>query len=221
MKKIQKISIILAIGVVLVLSYLSIIPEKPIKAINVSPQPDSTVISLLQPIIIEFENNLKPSQKQKLEITTQPFVHLRSNWNNDKIIALIPEPILNQKTSYQVSVLYQKKLIYQWSFTTPTFNQLGESEKIRVEGILDPAGQALKEAVEEKPWLLKLPIKQKNYTISYLESKQIFRVLMKFDITSPLSKEEQVSQVKLEAPLKLEEIGVDLTKESIYYTFAP
>ena len=85
----------------------------------------------------------------------------------------------------------------------------------------DPVGEALKEALKERPWLLDLPIKDKNYIIDYFENKQSFRVLMKIDITSPLSREQQIANIKAEAPKKIEAIGVDLNKEKIYYTFTP
>jgi hypothetical protein len=85
----------------------------------------------------------------------------------------------------------------------------------------DPTGEALKEVLEERPWLLDLPIVEKNYTIDYLEDKGSFRVLMRINITSSLSREEQINKIKTEAPQKLEAIGVDLNQEEIYYTFTP
>ena len=96
---------------------------------------------------------------------------------------------------------------------------LKEEEKPEIP--YDPVTEALKEALEERSWLLDLPIKEKNYIIDYLADKEKFRVLMKIDITSPLSREEQINNIKTNAPKKLKEIGIDLTKQKIYYTFTP
>jgi hypothetical protein len=85
----------------------------------------------------------------------------------------------------------------------------------------DPVTEALEKALEEKPWLLELPIASKNYTIDYLGQEKGFRVLMKIDISSSFSREEQITQIKKEAPEKLEQIGVNLDQEKIYYTFTP
>lgn len=85
----------------------------------------------------------------------------------------------------------------------------------------DPVTEALQPVLEEKPWLLDLPITNQNYSIDYLDEEKGFRVLMKIDITSSLSRQEQIDQIKKEAPEKLEQIGVDLSKEKIYYTFTP
>ncbi|HUV46941.1 MAG TPA: hypothetical protein VMW29_02285 [Candidatus Bathyarchaeia archaeon] len=85
----------------------------------------------------------------------------------------------------------------------------------------DPVNEALKEVLEEKPWLLMLPIVEKNYIIDYLGEEKGFRILMTIDITSSLTRDEQIAAIKKEAPEKLKQIGVDLSKEEIYYTFIP
>lgn len=85
----------------------------------------------------------------------------------------------------------------------------------------DPVTEALQEVLKKKPWILDLPITSPQYVIDYLGEEGGFRVLMKIDIGSSLSREEQISQIKKEAPEKLEQIGVDLKQEKIYYTFTP
>lgn len=85
----------------------------------------------------------------------------------------------------------------------------------------DPAFEALEQALQEKPWLLDLPIISSNYIIDYLGGEKGFRVLMKIDISSPLTRDEQITLIKKEAPEKLENIGVNLQKEKLFYTFTP
>jgi len=85
----------------------------------------------------------------------------------------------------------------------------------------DPVGEAMQQALEDKPWLLNFPVLEKNYSIDYLGEEIGFRILMKIDISSSLSREEQIGKIKIEAPEKIKSFGVDLSKEEIYYTFTP
>lgn len=96
-----------------------------------------------------------------------------------------------------------------------------QSEQKEMEGRLDPAGRAVEEELNKRPWLKNLPIETENYSIYYLPEKQAIRVLMMINVLSSVSREKQVEQIKLEVPQKLKEIGVDLQKESFYYTFTP
>lgn len=95
----------------------------------------------------------------------------------------------------------------------------GEGKEIQIP--YDPAGEALEQALEERPWLLDLPIEGQNYNIAYLGEEKGFRVLMRIDITSPLSREQQIANIKAQTPEKLKAIGVDLNKEKVFYTFTP
>ncbi len=106
---------------------------------------------------------------------------------------------------------------------TPLPSSTPKTEETTNEGktFFDPAGDALKESYQQKPWLYNLPIIEKNYKIDYFADKNMFRVLMKIDITSSLAAEEQVNQIKTAVPQKLKAIGVDLIKYQLYYTFTP
>lgn len=96
------------------------------------------------------------------------------------------------------------------------------NDQLKKERLDDPLiGGQLKEIYAQKPWLNKLPVATKSYVIVYDWQKNQIRVRIIIAASSTLSYEQQVNQIKSESIKKLEEIGVDLTKEKAYYTFTP
>ncbi len=197
-----------------------IIPSKKIQINSVSPAPNSLSLSLINPITIIFNKELSPQEKEKLNIEIAPFLEVSQQWINDKTLNLTPRFVFEEETTYKISILFNQKSIYGWSFTTPKLDRVAPEEIAKIQGYFDPAGEAMRKAYEERPWLASLPIQTKNYSIDYLDSKKAIRVLMKIDVASPLSREEQITKIKKEVPEKLKEIGVDINKEKIYYTFS-
>ena len=197
-----------------------IIPSKKIQVNSVSPAPNSLSLSLINPITITFNKELTPQEKEKLNIEITPFLEISQQWVNDKILNLTPKFVFEEETTYKTSILFNQKTIYSWSFTTSKLDQVAPEEAAKIQGYFDPAGEAMRKAYEERPWLASLPIQTRNYSIYYLDSQKAIRVLMKIDVASPLSREEQIAKIKKEVPKKLKEIGVDINKEKIYYTFS-
>ena len=103
---------------------------------------------------------------------------------------------------------------------SPSLSDL--DQQIKMEDIDDPAiGEELRKIYRQRPWLEKLPLKSKSYIIIFDWAKESIRVRMMIDTDSSLSREAQIAKIKTEAPKQLAEIGVDLNKEKIYYTFTP
>lgn len=214
--------IVLFLILIIILLFSTLSKKKNIQVNSVFPSPNSLCSSLIKPITINFTKEITPQDKKNIDVKIEPPLSFSQQWiNNHKTLKLTPKFIFKEKTTYKVSIFFHQKPIYSWSFTTPSLNQVSPQEAIQIQGYQDPAGEELRKAYQERPWLKFLPIRTRNYSITYLKSKNAIRVLMKIDITSPLSREEQIAQIKNEAPKRLEEIGVDINKEKIYYTFTP
>lgn len=207
--------------VVIILLFWTLPKKKAIQVNTVSPLPDRLSSSLIRPIVITFTEELTSREKENLRIEINPSLEFSQQWTDNKILNLTPRFIFKEETTYNISIYFNQKLIYNWSFTTPDLSQVDSKEAAETQGYLDPAGEAMREAYQERPWLEFLPLETKNYSVYYLAGEQAIRVLMKIDVASPFSREEQILQIKSEVPEKLKEIGIDLNKEKIYYTFTP
>ena len=212
---------IIILNIITFMFFKKIPPSKKIKIETIYPSDNIQTNSLIQPIQITFKKDISAKQKSNLKIKTNPDHEFTILWPNNHTLVLTPKTPYLEKSKYQISIFFQNQLIFSWYFRTPKFEETSPEEQIKTGILIDPAGQALEEAYEKRPWLKFLPIQTKNYSIDYLDSKKKIRVLMKIDITSPLSREEQIAQIKREVPEKLKEIGVDLEKETVYYTFTP
>ncbi len=206
---------------VIFLFYLLFLWEKPIEIKTVYPENNAQINTLIPPIVINFKSSLRASQRDLIRFNFNPNINFSLSWPSGSQALITPQPSLAEKTKYTISVVFKNQAIYQWSFSTPTIEQTSSGEQDKLREFFDPAGQALEKAFIERPWLKSLPVKEKTFVIDYLEDKQSFRVLMKIDITSSLSSEEQINQIKSVAPQKLKAIGVDLVKYKLYYTFTP
>jgi len=207
--------------IVVILLFLFLPKRKIIQVDTTSPLPNSLSSSLVKPITITFVEELTSREKENLSIEINPSLEFSQQWIDNKTLNLTPKFVFKEKTTYNISIYFNQKPIYHWSFTSPYSSQVDPKEAAEIQGYLDPAGEAMKEAYQERPWLKSLPIQTKSYSIVYLASEQSIRVLMKIDVASSFSREEQILQIKSEVPEKLREIGVDLNKEKIYYTFTP
>jgi hypothetical protein len=81
--------------------------------------------------------------------------------------------------------------------------------------------QEVVEFIAINSWYKQLPLVAKSYIAIFDWKKQAIRVSLNLDTASPLSKEEQTAKIKEEATIKLKNIGVDLNKIQVYYTFTP
>ncbi len=185
-----------------------LIEEKP-QIKEVQPAANSTLEKLETPILVTLHKQLTSEQQDKVSIQITPSIQLLKKWLDQQTLKAAPINYFKEGTEYKIDVYYNQNIVYQWSFKTakPTLD--------------DPAGEVLQKNLKEKPWIANMPIKTNNYKIQYLGSKDQFRVLMKIDITSPLSRNEQIEKIKTEAPQKLEEIGIDTSAYKIEYTFNP
>jgi len=223
---IKKIKYLLAVSsIIIILTIVNSLlsskqPKKEIIPTLVFPSPHSQTTSLTKAKVIKFEKQLSDKEKNNLQIEIEPKTVYQTDWKDNQTLAIKPQFAFQADKLYQLSIKYQDKIISQWSFKTPQFEQLSPQEKSQLEGLLDPAGLHLEKAVKEKPWLLQMPIERKNYFIDYLGEEKGFRVLMSFDITSSLSHQEQIEQIKKDAPRELKKLNVNLDREKIYYTFS-
>ena len=209
------------LSVIVALLFWILPKKKTIQVNTVSPLPNSLSSSLVEPITITFVEELTSREKENLRIEINPSLEFSQQWTDNKTLNLTPKFVFKEKTTYSISIHFNQKLISHWSFTTPDLSRVDPEEAAEIQGYLDPAGEAMKEAHQERPWLEFLPLETKNYSVYYFASEQAIRVLMKIDVASTFSREEQILQIKSEVPEKLKEIGVDLNKEKIYYTFTP
>jgi len=219
-KKKYLLIFILSFFSIILLTLLFLEQQKKITVDFVRPSPNSKTANFSFPIVVYFKNDLRLEQQKKITVSLSPKTEISKQWLNNKTLVLTPQPAFNKNAIYKISLNYKKKLIFEWQFTTPNPKEVVLKEKKK--GVLfDSAGKDLEEAYKQNPLLLYLPIREKNYSIDYLESKQKIRILMKINIVSPIPREEQISQIKTEASQKLKEIGVDLNKQQFYYTFIP
>lgn len=212
-----KIKILLTFLFLLILSLLIkflFFKQPKIIILSVQPSPQSQIQNLSNPIIINLKNKITQDQLESIKIKIKPQINFNKKWVDNKSVLVFPTPLLKENTEYQVFIYFKNNLFYNWVFKTL-------ASKNKKPNYIDPAGEEIERTYLQKPWLSSLTIREKNYSIDYLKSKQKIRILIKINPNSPLSREEQIKKVKTIAPQKLKEIGVDLNKQKIYYTFIP
>lgn len=74
-----------------------------------------------------------------------------------------------------------------------------------------------KTALDEKPWLLKLPIRSDNYLVTYDTEKNEFIISLYVYIHSDSSSEDQIIKAKQDSSNALRELGLDPTRQRIVY----
>lgn len=71
--------------------------------------------------------------------------------------------------------------------------------------------------LEDKPWMLKLPLKSDNYFISYDIEKEKFLITIYFYKSSEIPKNQQIIQAKKEALEALNKENVNFFKEDVEF----
>jgi hypothetical protein len=125
------------------------------------------------------------------------------------------------------AILSGKKVIPQPGIApTPTpfkkpipspFPSLSASEAAEFQVELNYALER-KKVLEEKPWLLKLPLEGDEYFIVYDTEKSEFHANLYFyEATNSAEKEKQILNAKEKATQAIKNLGIDLSKEKISF----
>lgn len=97
------------------------------------------------------------------------------------------------------------------------FSSLSASEAAEFKAELDYALER-KRVLEEKPWLLKLPLEGDEYFVIYDTEKNEFHANLYFyEATNSAEKEKQISNAKEKALQAIKTLGVDLSKEKVSF----
>lgn len=71
--------------------------------------------------------------------------------------------------------------------------------------------------LEEKPWLLQLPLQSYNYFVFYNVEKDQIIVDVYFYLSSPVDKSKQINDAKQDALYALNKAGMDTNKEKVVF----
>lgn len=183
--------------------------------LTTNPSNESEEITEDSQIDINFNGDIKESNKGSVSVNIQPQIEYDSTWISNTY-KVIPKSSLQNNTTYTINVLYKKSNIYSFSFKTSIFSK----EKIKTDGKQATEddliyGEALKKLVNDYPFYTSLPIKTKDYVIYYDFDEEKFAITFLNEISS----EELKNSLTNEAVLKIKNIG---GSEPIrYYTVQP
>ncbi len=151
--KSRKIIIILIMVVALLVTAIVIagLGEQP-EIVRVSPDPDSQEVNLDTEISVLFGQI-----PENISLQIDPPLEIKQEIYNQNLLAT-PQERLQEGTDYQVSILFKKKDIFSWRFTT---KELQESEIIEEE---------IKATQKLYPLIDYLPLKTDSYYLTYLKS---------------------------------------------------
>ena len=193
--KSRKIIIILVIVLILVVVAISLAGmRKQPEIIQVFPEPGSQEVSLNTEISVLFINQAP----ENISLQIEPSLEIKQEVYNQSFLA-IPQERLQEGVVYQVTVLFGKKDIFSWSFTT---KELQESE-------------VMEEEVEITqrlyPLIDYLPLETDTYHLTYARS-MVLQVTLKAG-----------TQEAAEAEIKtwIQSKGVDPATHEIIFTPGP
>ena len=176
------------------------------------PERGQDEVSLSSNITIVFNKEVKKGNQEKVKIEITPETSFEKSWSKKEMV-IIPKDRLKPGASYSLSVSFNEKVLYQFSFETILFSP----EQIEEEGALQSAddllfGEAYKGFAEQYPWYRGLPIETVNYRVVYDFERSSFRIRIKNAGVSPQEEETIIKEI-LEA---LKKIGVP--EPISYYT---
>lgn len=179
-----------------------------------SPQNQSEGVILTLPITVSFAEDLDTGQQANVSFTIQPGLDVLQEWTNAAVLQLALTQLPESSTTYTVTVLYKKKAIYSFTFTTTaeTPEELTEAGRVQAEEDFLFA-QEEKEFYKTYPWYGSIPIRTDDYVIVYNFEKEAFRISLTLG-ENPLG--AQIEAAKTRALDSLEAIGVDLNVYDYY-----
>lgn len=152
------------------ISRLALFTGSP-KVISVSPAAEATSVSIFEKISVIFSRSLSLSEQKGFKIDTEPQIEDNLNWSqDDKVLTLIPKTRLEIGQKYNLRVVRNGNLLYSWSFTTTTPQQMSTDDQIKTQAESDEDfGRRQKEIEETYPFINKLPIYSVNKYLFYFD----------------------------------------------------
>lgn len=90
-------------------------------------------------------------------------------------------------------------------------------ELLQEKGVQEEYAKERAKFLQEKIWLLKLPLKSNSYFISYDPEQEEFLATIYFALSSSASKESQLSQAKQDAIEAIRSLGLDPASVKIVF----
>lgn len=219
MKKIlNKKRIIMALSLLLIVAlagYFYVNRGVQPKVVSTNPGDKAAGVVETSQISINFDQSIQEGSKSKISVTLDPKINFDSTWLSDTY-KIVPKQNLQNNIDYKVSVFFDKKEIYNFSFKTSAFNQKEAQTYGGQQAQNDYVfGQAVNDFEKKNPWFQKLPIRTSDYTIYYDGIQKEFSIAF---IGQNLTQEEQQKLIP-QAVDDLKKIGVP---EPIkYYIYQP
>lgn len=189
--------------------------HKPLTIKNVSPQNNSTSVSVVPEIYVVFSRQPNGSEINQITITASPDIKGSLKWNISKI-SLIPSALLDSNKTYKLTVTYLDQK-YSWGFKTKTQNQETQQDIIKIQGLGDQNfNNAYQQIYKDYPWYDKLPITTNQYFIYFDPNSKKFVAKIYIDSKSNISQDDQLSTAKQNIQDSLKKIaGSDVDKYGI------
>jgi hypothetical protein len=165
MPKISNPKVIIAATILFGLLVLGIVVRFliPIQ-VNITPLPNTT-LSVKPTFTVSFPSPLSPNQHLSFQL--QPSVELDVTQDNQKYY-ITPKTLLSTNTTYAFIVLLNNKAIRTVVYQTSTYAQATELEQQLLQQSADEEyANRLNKVFEQNPWIKKLPLVTKDYTVVY------------------------------------------------------
>ena len=177
------------IAIVLVSIIFTLLIKKPLPmVIQTNPANNQKYARNTTPISITFQKSLTKKEIDKIQVNLIPQTELNISWKTDSHLEVIPKSPLKTSTLYNIDIIYSKKAIHSFSFTTNKFSTQELQEQIKQQAGDDLLfGEAFYNISQQYPWYHRLPIERKPTRRTLLphsadtitnSSKDTFRTLV-------------------------------------------
>jgi hypothetical protein len=169
-------------------------------------------------IKVQFSKPVSDKDKKTLKFVTTPQINFDVLWKKPELAVLsnsYKSDVLQNATTYNVKVYKDEKLLKEWEFTTTTEEKLSDEQRFekfaRGQEALHEESQRI---LTERPWVEKLPIKERGYVVFWDEANESI-VIQLYTRTGNYNTEDKINAARNEAIGKLEQLGIDTSKEKI------
>lgn len=186
---------------------------KDVAIYTTSPTNNYPAVLPSDPIQIQFQEPLPPSQQALVTYNVNPTTRVTDSWQDNQILIITPQELLIHDQQYLVTIFYKGSPIYSFTFNTVENKLLSDEQTSEVlERGEKLYNQAIKEDIKVSPWKAVFPIITDNYTMIYAPNKDVFIV----DFLRPYSG-EQLNLYKEEIRLTLD--SIDAPQKKIEYLY--
>jgi hypothetical protein len=174
------------------------------------------------PISVYFNRALTEEEQHSVSLKINPAVDGSIEWSVDnKSVSLTPKSQMQTNQLYTAIVSYLTKT-QTWRFTTSATAGLSSQQIIKNQSAADQDyALASQKILDKYPWIDSLPLDTKDYFVYFDEDKVQMIGRLYPQSNSPISQENQIDAIKIEAQKKLDDLKVDTAKYPVQWQVIP